>query len=300
MSKRSSDGSSTDLLRHYLDEIGSHALLTSEEEIELGQRLAAARQSDDPDLARDAIEARRQFIQANLRLVVSIARRFEGRGLSLLDLIQEGNLGLMRAVDRFDPSRGVRFSTYGTWWIRQSIGRGLAQSSGAIRLPEHVRTTLHAVERSRERLAGALDRPPSVLEIAADTGLRIEHVEQARRHRVPMLSLSATLTAETDTQLADTIEDVDAIAPYEAAAAALERAALHKQLERLSTRERAVLSRRFGLDESSEDTLAAIGADLSLTKERIRQIEAQAMAKLRHPSVAHSLGRNGGSVDRSA
>jgi RNA polymerase sigma factor (sigma-70 family) len=292
MSKRPTDGSTTDLLRHYLDEIGSHTLLTPEEEIELGRRLAAARESDDPRLALVAVDARRRFIQANLRLVVSIARRFEGRGLSLLDLIQEGNLGLMRAVDRFDPSRGVRFSTYGTWWIRQSIGRGLSQSSGAIRLPEHVRTTLHAVERSRERLAGALDRSPSTSEIAADTGLRIEHVEQARRHRVPMLSLSATLSAETDTQLADTIEDTEAIAPYEAAASALERAALHTQLQRLSPRERDVLSRRFGLHESSEDTLAAIGADLSLTKERIRQIEAQAMAKLRHPSVAHSLGRH--------
>ena len=300
MAVRSNAGG--ELLRRYLDEIGAHPLLTSADEEALGRALDAGREAavelegtprpgprrraELEEALADAAEARRRFIQANLRLVVSVARRYESSGLALLDLIQEGNLGLMRAVEKFDHRRGIKFSTYATWWIRQAIGRAIAESSRTIRVPAHVRENYALIDASTERLAAALDRPPTPAEIARDTGLTEERVALVQRHRSQLLSLSTRLSVDSDTELADTIVDTEAAGPYDAAAAALEREALRAQLARLSERERRVLSLRFGLDEPGPQTLAEIGEEFDLTRERIRQIEARALGKLRHPSVA--------------
>ena len=291
-----------ELLRRYLDEIGAHPLLTSSDEetlgraleagrdasaeLEAGGRIGPRRRAELAAVLDDAADARRRFIQANLRLVVSVARRYQSSGLALLDLIQEGNLGLMRAVEKFDHRRGFKFSTYATWWIRQAIGRAIADSSRTIRVPAHVRENYGLIDASTERLAALLDRQPTPVEIAADTGLTTERVELVQRHRSHLLSLSARLSQDSDTELADTIVDTDALAPYEEAAAALEREALRVQLARLSERERRVLTLRFGLDRPAPQTLAEIGEEFALTRERIRQIEARALGKLRHPSVA--------------
>jgi RNA polymerase sigma factor (sigma-70 family) len=283
-----------ELLRRYLDEIGAHPLLTPADEERLGLSLERGRAGDatEADVAR-AVEARRCFIQSNLRLVVSVARRYESSGLPLLDLIQEGNLGLMRAVEKFDHRRGFKFSTYATWWIRQAIGRAIAESSRTIRVPAHVRENYALVDASTERLAATLDRVPTAAEVAADTGLTAERVELVRQHRSQLVSLSTRVAADSDTELSDLIEDTETEAPYEAAAAALEREALRIQLSRLSERERRVHSLRFGLDEPAPQTLAEIGVEFALTRERIRQIEARALGKLRHPSVARLWTRTG-------
>jgi len=291
-----------ELLRRYLDEIGAHPLLTASDEERLGRalesgrdatieldaggRIGPRRRAELAAMLNEAADARRCFIQANLRLVVSVARRYQSSGLALLDLIQEGNLGLMRAVEKFDHRRGFKFSTYATWWIRQAIGRAIADSSRTIRVPAHVRENYGLIDASSERLAALLDRQPTAVEIAADTGLTTERVELVQRHRSHLLSLSARLSQDSDTELADTIVDMDALAPYEEAAAALEREALRVQLGRLSERERRVLTLRFGLDRPAPQTLAEIGEEFALTRERIRQIEARALGKLRHPSVA--------------
>jgi RNA polymerase sigma factor (sigma-70 family) len=290
-----------ELLRRYLDEIGAHALLTGDDEERLGGLRAqgraaeAALEAGEPDrdgrlaeAVEEAAGARRHLLQANLRLVVSVARRYEASGLPLLDLIQEGNLGLMRAVDKFDHVRGFKFSTYATWWIRQSIGRAIADGARTIKVPSHVRDSYSLVDRSTERLAAELDRSPTAQEVADDTGLTTERVQLVRQHRAPLVSLSTTLGPEGDTELGDTIEDEDAEAPYEAAAAALEREALREQLARLNDRERLVLTLRFGLDDPNPLTLAEIGESFEVTRERIRQIEARALGKLRHPSVARA------------
>jgi RNA polymerase sigma factor (sigma-70 family) len=303
MGPRAANGG--ELLRRYLDEIGAHPLLSSADEERLALALEAGRiaeqeLSDDVPAARRrelkavvtaAAEARRAFIQSNLRLVVSVARRYESSGLALLDLIQEGNLGLMRAVEKFDHRRGFKFSTYATWWIRQAIGRAIADSSRTIRVPAHVRENYALVDASTERLAATLDRTPTAAEVAADTGLTQERVELVRRHRSQLLSLSTRLGYDSETELGELIEDTDTQAPYDAAAAALEREALHVQLARLSERERRVLSLRFGLEDPTPQTLAEIGEEFALTRERIRQIEARALGKLRHPSVARLWAR---------
>jgi RNA polymerase sigma factor (sigma-70 family) len=291
-----------ELLRRYLDEIGAHPLLTASDEEHFGRcleagrlaaatldapgRVGASRRAELEAALAVAADARRVFIQSNLRLVVAVARRYESSGLALLDLIQEGNLGLMRAVEKFDYRRGFKFSTYATWWIRQAIGRAIADNSRTIRVPAHVRENFGAIDASTERLAAALDRTPTAAEIAADTGLTTERVELVQRHRAHLVSLSARLSSDSETELAETIVDNDALGPYDEAAAALEREALRLQLARLSERERRVLSLRFGLDAPTPHTLAEIGEQFSLTRERIRQIEARALGKLRHPSVA--------------
>jgi RNA polymerase sigma factor (sigma-70 family) len=292
-----------DILRRYLDEVGEHPLLTAADEVRLGGQLQQAREAAEtladatPRTAAvtrrlrravaDGEAARAMFIQSNLRLVVSIARRYERSGLEMLDLIQEGNLGLMRAVEKFDHTKGFKFSTYATWWIRQSIGRALADTGRTIRVPSHVRDVYSLIDQSTERLSEELDRAPTVEEIAELSGVSTERVTLVQQHRRPLVSLSRPLGEESDSELSDIIVDDAAVAPFDAAASALESVSLDAQLQRLKPRERAVLQWRFGLDGSPR-TLAEIGEMLELTRERVRQIEARGMGKLRHPSVSRA------------
>ena len=277
MALRPNDSGGDDTLRRYLSEISAHPLLSSDEE----RTVAEGVNSADPAVAA---QAKRRFIQANLRLVVSIAKRFEGRGVALLDLIQEGNVGLMRAVEKFDHTRGFRFSTYATWWIRQAIGRSVNDTARTIRVPSHVREQYSLIDQSTQRLWDELDRRPTNDEVAEAAGIGAERVKLARQHRQPMVSLSTPTSPDGDRVIGDTVEDENTLAPYEAAASALERQALHVQLARLTDRERTVLRSRFGLDEQPQ-TLAQLSESLHLTREGIRQVEARALGKLRHPSV---------------
>jgi RNA polymerase primary sigma factor len=302
MATRAADVAETDLLRQYLAEIGTHPLLNAADEQRLGAIIAAGREAADTLAAadrlpatrrrelqravREAADARLTFIQANLRLVVSVARRFERAGLPLLDLVQEGNLGLMRAVDRFDYRKGFKFSTYATWWIRQAIGRALADHGRTIRVPSHVREMYGLVDQSTDRLAKRLGRRPTDEEIANEAHVSVEQVGLIRQHRQHLVSLSAPAGGDShDLEFGDLLADSDAEAPFEAAAAALERQALNVQLARLHPREQAVIRARFGLDDQPL-TLAEIGESFELTRERIRQIEARALGKLRHPCIA--------------
>ncbi|MFZ9541071.1 MAG: sigma-70 family RNA polymerase sigma factor [Ilumatobacteraceae bacterium] len=300
MATRPGDAES-ELLRQYLDDIGTYPLLNADDERRLAAiivqaRVAQERLDTDPApkgrertelnrIIRAGDAARAEFIQCNLRLVVSVARRYEGAGLGLLDLIQEGNLGLMRAVEGFDHQKGFKFSTYATWWIRQSIGRALADSSRTIRVPSHVREVYSLIDQSTDKLAAELDRQPTVEEVAELSGVSAERVALVRQHRRPLVSLSTPLDAEGETELGEIIPDEAAVSPYEAAAAALEKRALTEQLRRLEEREEEVLRARFGID-GVPLTLAEIGDKMGVTRERVRQIEARALGKLRHPSVS--------------
>ncbi len=290
-----------DAIRRYLHEVGAHALLTAADEVELGEaiaagRAAAARRSrargDDRarcDALMDAGEAARQrFIACNLRLVVSIAKRYQSSGMPLLDLVQEGNLGLMRAVDKFDHQRGFKFSTYATWWIRQAITRAIADKGRTIRVPAHVGDALASLGRARVELERSLGREPSFDELANATGMRPDRVEEYASAVHDVVSLSAPIADDGD-ELADLIADDGAELPFEATAARLEQEALAKVLSLLSERERTVLALRFGLAGGSPRTLEDVGKEFSLTRERIRQIEAKALTKLRHPCAPPQL-----------
>ena len=303
MASRSGDSGGDDVLRRYLEEIGAHALLTVEDERELASLIEVGRAAQEqldttpPSSAKRRAEldgfiaaaavARQTFIQRNLRLVVSIAKRFDGHGLGLLDLIQEGNVGLMKAVEKFDHTKGFKFSTYATWWIRQAIGRAVNDTSRTIRVPSHVREQYSLIDQSTAKLWESLDRQPTSEEISADTGITAERIGLVQQHRRGIMSLSAPLGDDSEAVLGDMVEDLDAVAPFDAAASALERQALHAQLARLSERERAVLSARFGIGHDIQ-TLSEIGATFDLTREHIRQIEARALGKLRHPTATRS------------
>ncbi|MEO6126092.1 MAG: sigma-70 family RNA polymerase sigma factor [Ilumatobacteraceae bacterium] len=300
MALRTNDSGGDEILRRYLDEIGAHPLLNAEDERRLSTAITAGhdaeRQLESDGLLTDearrvlqhdvvvAADARRSFIQSNLRLVVSIAKRSNSHGVPLLDLIQEGNVGLMRAVEKFDASKGFKFSTYATWWIRQAIGRAVNDTSRTIRVPSHVREQYSLIDQSTAKLWNELDRQPTSEEVSADTGIGAERVTLVRQHRRSIMSLSAPIGEDGDGEFADIVEDGEAVAPYEAAAAALERQALHVQLNRLSETERLVLSARFGLGDNPQ-TLADVGESMDLTRERVRQIEAKALSKLRHPTA---------------
>jgi RNA polymerase primary sigma factor len=291
----------SDLVRIYLREIGRVPLLTAEDEVELAKSIEAglfadeklrgsfsldgAEVADLQFLVAEGERAKQRLIEANLRLVVSIAKKYQAAELPLLDLVQEGNLGLMHAVEKFDWRKGFKFSTYATWWIRQAITRGIANTGRTVRLPVHAGDLLTRVTKARGRLEGQLGRRPTVSELAADLELEEEKVTEILRHAAEPLSLSEPLREDGDAELGDVVEDRSAVSPFDAAAASLLSGEVNKMLVALDEREREILRLRFGLDRGEPRTLDEVGEHFSLTRERIRQIEARAMSKLRHPST---------------
>ena len=293
-----------DLVRQYLREIGQYPLLTDIQEVELAKAIEDGEKAAEKleksrrlsDRQRRAIEleirkgraAKRRFIQSNLRLVVSIAKKYSAAGLPLLDLIQEGNLGLMRAVEKFDYQRGFKFSTYATWWIRQAITRAIADKARTIRIPVHMVETLYRVRKVQSELLEKLGREPTIEEIAEQSDLTPEKVREAFRVLPEPVSLHEPV-GEEDAELGDFIEDEDIEGPFQAAAMALRQEDLWEMLGSLSDRERKVLALRFGLITGEPRTLEEVGKEFNLTRERIRQIEAKALSKLRHPSTPGKL-----------
>jgi RNA polymerase sigma factor (sigma-70 family) len=288
-----------DLVRLYLDDIGRHDLLTKEDEIRLSQAIEvgeaarveieqgkgdARRKRELRRLVREGDAAREQFLNANLRLVVSIAKKYQGSGMPLLDLVQEGNLGLLRAVEKFDWRKGFKFSTYATWWIRQAIQRGVAHSARTIRLPVHVEDQLNLLRKTRAELAKSLDREPTSADIAAALDMSVDTVNEVLLASQPTASLDAPLSEDSDSQRGDFIGDPNAEDPVQAAYRATLPREIEKLLSVLEERERTIMRMRFGLD-GSELTLAEVGDYFGLTRERIRQIEARTLSKLRHPSI---------------
>jgi RNA polymerase sigma factor (sigma-70 family) len=289
-----------DLVRLYLTDIGQYPLLTKDDEVRLAQQieggtaareeldgsdsLTAARKRELRREIRRGDEAERTFVQSNLRLVVSIAKKYQASGLPLLDLIQEGNLGLMHAVEKFDWRKGFKFSTYATWWIRQAITRGIANTGRTIRLPVHAGDTLARLQKARARLELKLGRPATLSELSAEVEMPEDKVTEALRFAAEPLSLSEPLREDGDAELGDVVEDRSAESPFEVAATALLPDEISRLLAPLDEREREILKLRFGLDRGEPRTLEEVGEHFSLTRERIRQIEARAMSKLRHPS----------------
>ena len=293
-----------DSVRLYLQEIGMTDLLTMQEEIWLAKRMERGKLAEEgltstglPEDVRRALladkvdgdAARAHLIQANLRLVVSVAKKYVGRGLSFLDLIQEGNIGLMKATDKFDYTRGFKFSTYATWWIRQAITRAISDQSRTIRLPVHVGETINRVKKTGHRLQQILEREPTQEEIARAMDISDEKVRQVldvSRHPV---SLEAPVGNEGDAFLGDFIEDESMPAPIEIASQELLKAQICDALSKLTERERKILVLRFGLEDGKFRTLEEVGREFGITRERIRQIEAKALRKLRHPSYSRKL-----------
>ena len=262
-----------DPVRMYLKEIGRVPLLTSEEEVELAKRMEEGSE-----------EAKRRLVEANLRLVVSIAKRYVGRGMLFLDLIQEGNLGLMKAVEKFDYRKGYKFSTYATWWIRQAITRAIADQARTIRIPVHMVETINKLIRITRQLLQELGREPTPEEVALEMNVPVERVHEIHKIAQEPVSLETPIGEEEDSHLGDFIPDEDAPAPADAAAFALLREQLDEVLSTLTTREQKVLRLRFGLEDGRPRTLEEVGQEFGVTRERIRQIEAKALRKLRHPS----------------
>jgi RNA polymerase primary sigma factor len=267
-----------DPVRMYLKEIGRVNLLTAKQEVELAKEMEAG--SD---------EARHHLTEANLRLVVSVAKKYLNRGLSFLDLIQEGNLGLMRAVEKFDYKRGFKFSTYATWWIRQAITRAIADQARTIRIPVHMVDTLNQLARVSRALLEQLGREPNEEELAYGMGITVDKVQELKKISQQPVSLESPIGEEEDSHLGDFVEDKNATAPLEAASEAMFRNEVEDILATLRPRERRVVQLRFGLVDDEPRTLEEVGRRMGLTRERIRQIEATALRKLRHPSRSKVL-----------
>jgi RNA polymerase primary sigma factor len=301
-------GPSSDPVRMYLKEIGKVPLLTASEEVilakcveeglkaterlvdraESGDALDPAVVARDERLRRDGTHAKRLLVEANLRLVVSIAKRYRNRGMAFLDLIQEGNLGLMRAVDKFDYTKGFKFSTYATWWIRQAITRAIADQARTIRIPVHMVETINKVVRVQRQLLQDHGREPSLEELAAKTELTPMRVREILRISQETVSLEQPM-GDDDFSLSDLIEDEGAIAPSEAATRAMLNDAVNQALSELTEREQKVVRLRFGLDDGHMRTLEEVGKEFGVTRERIRQIESKTLAKLRHPMRSSRL-----------
>ena len=267
-----------DPVKVYLKEIGRVPLLTSEEEVELAVRMA----NGDP-------QARKRLSEANLRLVVSIAKRYVGRGMQFLDLIQEGNLGLIKAVEKFDHTKGFKFSTYATWWIRQAITRAIADQARTIRIPVHMVETINKVKKVSSQLLHKNGHEPTAEEIAAEIDMSVDKVREIMRVAQEPVSLETPIGEEEDSHLGDFIPDDDAPAPADAASHVLLREQLSEVLHTLTPREEKVLRLRFGLEDGRSRTLEEVGKEFKVTRERIRQIEAKALRKLRHPSRSKKL-----------
>jgi len=305
--RRNSD--EADLVRVYLRDIGQYPLLTKDDEARLAQAIEAGRDAEmvlaDPAttltptkrralrrVQGTAAAAEQSFVSSNLRLVVSIAKKYQASGLPLLDLVQEGNLGLMHAVQKFDWRKGFKFSTYATWWIRQAITRGIANTGRTIRLPVHAGDMLRGVQQAQGELESMLGRQPTMAELAAETLLSHETLTDVLRWRSEPLSLSEPLSDDGDADLGDVVADAHAVSPFDQAAEALLVDEISRLLAPLDERESTILRLRFGLDRGEPRTLDEVGEHFALTRERIRQIEAKAMSKLRHPSSdtgAHDL-----------
>ena len=267
-----------DPVKIYLKEIGRVPLLTSDEESELARRIL------DGDE-----EASQRLVEANLRLVVSIAKRYLGRGMQFLDLIQEGNLGLMKAVEKFDHTKGFKFSTYATWWIRQAITRAIADQARTIRIPVHMGETINKIKKASSQLLHENGHEPTVEEIADYLNTPIDKIREAMRASQEPVSLETPIGEEEDSHLGDFIPDESALTPQEAAAQAMLKEQLNSVLATLTPREEKVIRLRFGLDDGRPRTLEEVGDEFEVTRERIRQIEAKALRKLRHPSRSKKL-----------
>ena len=267
-----------DPVRMYLKEIGKVPLLSADEEVELAKRMA---EGDE--------EAKKRLAEANLRLVVSIAKRYVGRGMLFLDLIQEGNLGLIKAVEKFDYHKGFKFSTYATWWIRQAITRAIADQARTIRIPVHMVETINKLIRVSRQLLQELGREPTPEEIAAELDMPVERVREILKISQEPVSLETPIGEEEDSHLGDFIQDEHVPVPSEEAAHTLLREQLEEVMDTLSDREQKVLALRFGLEDGKPHTLEEVGRDFQVTRERIRQIEAKALRKLRHPTRSRKL-----------
>ena len=310
---RRQDGSTVmltgDPVRMYLKEIGKVDLLTASEEVHLAMKIQAgneaaerleAAERSDAELTRTelrrltrieqvGLDAKQQLISANLRLTVSIAKRYVGRGMLFLDLIQEGNLGLIRAVEKFDYTKGFKFSTYATWWIRQAITRAIADQARTIRIPVHMVETINKLVRVQRQLLQELGRDPTPEEVGAEMGMSADRVREIQKISQEPVSLETPIGEEEDSQLGDFIEDSTAVAPPEAASDSMLREQLEQVLDGLADRERKVIKFRFGLEDGHPRTLEEVGREFGVTRERIRQIESKTLAKLRHPSRSSKL-----------
>ena len=294
-----------DLVRVYLNGIGKTALLNAEDEVELAKRIEAGlyaahlletkkrlgdnRKRDLAAIVRDGEAARRHLLEANLRLVVSLAKRYTGRGMQFLDLIQEGNLGLIRAVEKFDYTKGFKFSTYATWWIRQAITRAMADQARTIRIPVHMVEVINKLARVQRQMLQDLGREPTPEELAKELDMTPEKVVEVQKYGREPISLHTPLGEDGDSEFGDLIEDSEAVVPADAVSFTLLQEQLHSVLDTLSEREAGVVSMRFGLTDGQPKTLDEIGKVYGVTRERIRQIESKTMSKLRHPSRSQVL-----------
>jgi RNA polymerase primary sigma factor len=298
-------GATADPVKDYLKQIGKVALLNAELEVDLAKRIEAGLFAEEKlatdkklskemhkDLtwvAKDGQRAKAHLLEANLRLVVSLAKRYTGRGMQFLDLIQEGNLGLIRAVEKFDYTKGYKFSTYATWWIRQAITRAMADQARTIRIPVHMVEVINKLARVQRQLLQDLGREPSPEELARELDMTPEKVVEVQKYGREPISLSTPLGEDGDSEFGDLIEDVEAVSPVEASVAKARNEAIERLLAGLTEREARVIKSRYGLVDGISKTLDQIGEELGVTRERIRQIEAKTMHKLQHPSRAQAL-----------